>query len=71
MIQKLKSLIPAIALPVAMAVPVVAPVGKCGCFQRGNQNNQILDGAGTASGNDGLSCDNGGNICANRCRHSC
>jgi|APEBP8051072433_1049376.scaffolds.fasta_scaffold04398_6 hypothetical protein len=64
MIQKLKSLILAIALPVAMAVPVVAPLSvhaaaaNCG----NNQANQILDGAGTASGNDGLSCDNGGNI---------
>ena len=64
MIQKLKSLILAIALPVAMAVPVVAPLSvhaaaaSCG----NNQANQILDGAGTASGNDGLSCDNGGNI---------
>jgi hypothetical protein len=64
MIQKLKSLILAIALPVAMAVPVVAPLSvhaaasNCG----NNQANQILDGAGTVSGNDGLSCDNGGNI---------
>lgn len=64
MIQKLKSLILAIALPVAMAVPVVAPLSASAAASNcgNNQANQILDGAGTASGNDGLSCDNGGNI---------